>query len=248
MQRNYGSALSQKTVAFLRERITSGEWPVNSRIPIEPELQNMLGVGKTTVREAVRSLANLGMLETLPGRGTFVRSRTPVSSLLTDYISEFPLADILGYRRALEIEAAQLAASNRTQEQLDRLQSAFERDHDVADEHHVVERGTTPGSFHFIIFESSGNALMTGLYAGITAALRRAIDAGEIIEGATHSLRHKDHSTILTGIESQDVAKAAHAMALHVDRDLVQEGSIEVGNETPRIHRLLTAGLGHPGP
>lgn len=66
--------------AGVRQKITSGEWPINSKIPTEPELMRLLGVGKTTVREAVRSLASLGVLEPLPGIGTFVRSRMPVST------------------------------------------------------------------------------------------------------------------------------------------------------------------------
>ncbi|MCW3156400.1 FadR/GntR family transcriptional regulator [Micropruina sonneratiae] len=62
-----GSERARRTLAFLRQKITSGEWPINSKIPTEPELMRLLGVGKTTVREAVRSLASLGILEPLPG-------------------------------------------------------------------------------------------------------------------------------------------------------------------------------------
>lgn len=70
-----GSERARRTLTFLRQKITSGEWPINSKIPTEPELMRLLGVGKTTVREAARSLASLGILEPLPGIGTFVRSR-----------------------------------------------------------------------------------------------------------------------------------------------------------------------------
>ena len=67
-----GSDRARSTLAYLRRHITTGAWPVGSRIPIEPELTEQIGVGRSTVREAVRSLASIGMLETLPGRGTFV--------------------------------------------------------------------------------------------------------------------------------------------------------------------------------
>ena len=77
-----GSDRARTTVAYLRRRIISGDWPVGSRIPTESELMESLAVGRTTIREAVRSLATMGMLETAPSRGTFVRSRLPASSVL----------------------------------------------------------------------------------------------------------------------------------------------------------------------
>ena len=57
-----GSDRARSTLAYLRRHITTGAWPVGSRIPIEPELTEQIGVGRSTVREAVRSLASIGML------------------------------------------------------------------------------------------------------------------------------------------------------------------------------------------
>ncbi len=246
MQSAPGTPLSRKTVAFLREMIASGQWPVNSRIPIEPELQQMIGVGKTTVREAVRSLANLGMLETLVGRGTFVRSRTPVSSVITDFISDFDVEQILSYRRALEIEAAQMAAVNRTDEQLAALRTSLNHDRSAApNASRTIERGTTPGPFHHLIFEAAGSELMASLYTGVMAALRRAHQRGQIVYGASHDLRHHDHERILQAIQEQNLGDVAHAMGLHVDRDLLPAGAdLSVPQSTPRIDALIGADLG----
>lgn len=123
-----GSERALSSLAFLRAQIVSGAWPINERIPIESELMVMLGVGKTTVREAVRSLASVGMLETMPGRGTFVRSRVPVSSVVSDYLAGFAAADLLVYRRALEVESARQAARHRTEAHLAALRAALEYD------------------------------------------------------------------------------------------------------------------------
>ncbi len=222
MQTPSGSERARRTLAVLRHQIVSGQWPINSRIPIESELMEMLGVGKTTVREAVRSLASVGMLETLPGRGTFVRSRTPVSAVLTDTLAEYDLAEVLVYRRALEVEAVQQAAVRRTEDHLTALRESH--DHDVpADPDYPgrVERGRTPGQFHFLVFEAGGVPLLTSMYAGVMATLRRAVDQGRLTYGASAELRRADHAAILAAIESRDPVAAAHAMALHVDRDLV---------------------------
>lgn len=225
-----GSARARSTLTFLRSRISSGEWPVNSRIPKEPELMEMIGVGKSTVREAVRSLANLGMLETIPGIGTFVRSRTPASSLLTDYLADYDLDEILVYRHALEVEAAQQAARHRSHEQLAVLRACHESDRERGtDVPRTIERGITPGSFHHLIFEATGSRLLPGTYTAVMSALRRAMDRGRVVHGSCHTLRHMEHEAILSAIADGDVARAAHAMAQHADRDLVPvvAGSVE---------------------
>ncbi len=222
MQTSSGSERARRTLAVLRHQISSGQWPINSRIPIESELMTMLGVGKTTVREAVRSLASVGMLETLPGRGTFVRSRTPVSAVLADTLAEYDLAELLKFRRALEVEAVQQAAVHRTEAQLAALRESHE--HDVHPRSGLSRKGgggRTPGQFHFLIFEAGGSPLLTSMYAVAMAALRRGVDQGRLGYGASEDLRRTDHAAILAAIEAGDPVAAALAAAQHVDRDLV---------------------------
>lgn len=245
VQQRGGSKLARETLSFLRTKITSGEWPINSRIPKEPELMEILGVGKSTVREAVRSLANLGMLETIRGVGTFVRSSTPTSMVLSEFLSDYGLDQILVYRRALEIEAAQLAAVNRTDEHIAALWNAVDADlHGPPDVAPTVERGTTPGQFHHLIFAASGVPLLGSLYSGVMAALRSAMNHGQVIFGTGHDLRHLDHAAIAAAIESKDVGKTAHAMALHVDRDLVTDDpELHVVLSTERAHQLHESGF-----
>lgn len=222
MQTPSGSQRARRTLAFLRHQIASGEWPINSRIPIETELMEILGVGKTTVREAVRSLASVGMLETLPGRGTFVRSRTPVSAVLADTFAEYDLAEVLIFRRALEIEAVQRAAVRLSEGQLEALRQSHEHDlaHDP-DYPSRVERGQTPGQFHFLIFEAAEVPLLTSMYAVVMSTLRRGVDRGRLVYGASEDERRADHTALLAALQAGDPVVGAAAMAHHVDRDLV---------------------------
>lgn len=216
-----GSSLAQTTLAFLQARITSGEWPVNSRIPTEPELMELLGVGRTTVREAVRSLASLGMLETLVSRGTFVRSRMPVSAVLADFVSHHDVPDLLGTRRALEVEAARLAALHATDEQVHALTAAHEADlPQHGDQACTVERGRTPGQFHTLVLAASGNALLAELYAGVIHGVRSALDRGALVHGASAEVRRADHAAVLDAIRAGDATRSATLMAAHIDRDL----------------------------
>lgn len=245
-----GSAISRAAVTYLRRNITSGAWPINSRIPTEPELMQVLGVGKTTVREAVRSLANLGMLEALAGRGTFVRSRTPVSSVLTEFVADYESADILLYRRALEVEGAARAALHRTEDHLEALRAAVARD-GARDVDYPPPPATglmrTPGQFHSLIIEASGSRLLVDLYAGVMAALRQALDRGEICYGEPEAVRRHDHEQILEAIEAGDPHLAAEEMAAHADRDLIVQHRAAESDTAGDEHAEIAADLTSAG-
>lgn len=221
-----GSERARATLAYLRRKITTGEWPVGSRIPIEPELAEQTGVGRSTVREAVRSLASIGMLETLPGRGTFVRSAAPTSTLLNEFLADFTLEEILSYRRALEIEAAQQAAIHRTEEDIAALERA------AADEVGCTrcpvlglasgtEDGAFDSTFHRLVFDSAKNRLLASLYAGINDQLRTPEHRGRLANVATGTEMERDHARVLDAIRRRDFIDAVHAMVNHVDHDVV---------------------------
>lgn len=221
MNQPSGSALARQTLTTLKTRIASGEWPVGSRIPTEPELTEDLGVGRSTVREAVRSLATLGMVETLTARGTFVRSLTPAPSLLFDAISTYEPAELVGIRRALDVEAAQSAAAHWTPVHLEALESAVAAELETvrsADE--AVRHGVRCTLFHGVIAQASGNRLLNDLIQNLSTALDSTGVGERIAVGLDPVMLVSDHDRILTAIRSRDVGAAAHLMAIHVDNTL----------------------------
>lgn len=227
-----GSDRSRETLIRLRTNITSGKWPLNSKIPTEPELMAELGVGRSTIREAVRSLAALGMLEPARSRGTFVRARNPVSLVLSDFMTHHDVSEILAVRRAFEVEACQLAAAHRTDDDLARLREAHELD--VSDDcSHLVERGRTPGQFHALLLEASKNTLLVELYDGIMAGLRAALDDGTVVSGASDEVRHRDHQRMLDAIAAGDPEAAGAAAAQHAAHDLVPSSQVSPSATPP---------------
>lgn len=219
-----GSDRARSTLAYLRRHITTGAWPVGTRIPIEPELAEQIGVGRSTVREAVRSLASIGMLETLPGRGTFVRAATPSSTLLNDFLNDFTLEEILSYRRALEIEAAQQASIHRTDEDLAALEQAISEERGCTRCPVLMQGSESAGFdsvFHRLIFDAAKNRLIAALYAGINDQLRTPEHRGRLANLASASEMERDHRQIFDAIRRQDFIDTVHAMADHVDHDVV---------------------------
>jgi DNA-binding FadR family transcriptional regulator len=108
------TGLIDATVAQLRARITSGDWPVGTRIPPEPALVELLGVGRNTVREAVQSLVHAGLVERRQGSGTYVLSTSELAVSMGRQIADARQRDVIEVRRSLEVEAARLAARRRT--------------------------------------------------------------------------------------------------------------------------------------
>ncbi len=219
-----GTERARNTLAYLRRQITTGAWPVGSRIPIEPELEEMLDVGRSTIREAVRSLATLGMLETLPGRGTFVRSNTPTSAVLAEYLADFTLEELLSYRRALETEAAQQAALHRTPEDIAALDAAVAI---PLRGEHCPSRGDAEGAqelasrFHHLVFDAAKNRLLASLYAGINERLLTPENQSRLAHPTDSATMQKEHQLIADAISRGDFIDAVHAMVDHVDNDLV---------------------------
>ncbi|MET0994175.1 MAG: GntR family transcriptional regulator, partial [Mycobacterium sp.] len=114
------SLISQVTEQ-LRNEIRSGTWPIGSKIPTEPELSELTGTGRNTVREAVQALVHAGMLERRQGSGTYVVAVSDLGGTLGNYFAGAHQRDVLELRRALDITAATLAAARRTEDDIAEL-------------------------------------------------------------------------------------------------------------------------------
>ena len=208
---------SAELASWLERQITTGVWPINSQIPTEGEIATDHQVGRSTVREATRSLVNLGMLESLVGRGTFVRSKSPVNSVLASYLGQQPLEQVLELRSALEAESAALAAARRSEEQLAALQHAVE----LAQTGSQIRRRSSqsPGEFHATVFAAAAAPLLSDLYRSVLVIIRSALDSGRLLPMAAEA-RIADHQQILSAIKAGDAGEARAAAAAHADRDV----------------------------
>lgn len=200
------AGLVDQVIDQMRAAITGGEWPVGQRIPPEPELVTALGVGRNTVREAVRALSHAGLLEVRQGDGTFVRATSEISGAVRRMCGT-ELKEVLQVRRTLEMEGARLAAKHRTDAELARLTELL-RKRDAAMEaekwDEVVEHDT---AFHVLLVRCSHNSLLAELYQGLTEAVKASVAAS--VDTTQPGRDQVSHTGLLHAVRDGDQEKAA---------------------------------------
>ncbi|MFV2215583.1 FadR/GntR family transcriptional regulator, partial [Actinomadura sp. LOL_016] len=107
------SPLVEQAAQRLREQIADGTWPVGARLPGETTLAKELGVGRSTVREALRALAGAGLVQARQGAGVFVLATEPGEDWRTR-LRRASVADVYEIRELIEGRAAELPARRRT--------------------------------------------------------------------------------------------------------------------------------------
>ncbi|GAA4130417.1 FadR/GntR family transcriptional regulator [Actinomadura keratinilytica] len=208
------SSLVDQVIEQLKSEIAAGAWPVGSKIPPEPALAADLGVGRNTVREAVRALTHAGLLDCRQGDGTYVRATSEMSGAVRRRLQAAELAEILEVRRGLEVEAARLAAARRTSADIAAISAALAR-RDAAwasgDHAAFVEADL---AFHTAVVEATHNRVLTDLYRDFSAALRASIGtAGTLME-----YTDVPHGPIAAAIEAGDAEAAMQATHSCLDR------------------------------
>jgi DNA-binding FadR family transcriptional regulator len=168
--------LVDQVIEQLRNSVACGEWPVDTRIPTEPELAEALGVGRNTLREAVRALAHSGILEVRQGDGTYVRATSEVSGALRRLCGS-ELREVLQVRRCLEVEGARLAAAARTEQDIAKLRALLERRDSSHSAHQHEEFVRADTEFHLAVVSSSHNTVLTELYRGLTEVVMASVAA-----------------------------------------------------------------------
>ncbi|WP_067833024.1 FadR/GntR family transcriptional regulator [Actinomadura kijaniata] len=118
------SPLVEQAARHLREQITGGHWPVGTRLPGETTLARELGVGRSTVREALRVLAGAGLVRARQGAGVFVVATEPAEDWRAR-LRRASVADVYEIRMMIEVRAAELAARRRTGDDLAALDAAL---------------------------------------------------------------------------------------------------------------------------
>ncbi|MCF3965517.1 FadR/GntR family transcriptional regulator [Streptomyces fuscigenes] len=207
------SALSDQVITQLRRQITSGEWPVGSRVPTEPELAEQLGVARNTVREAVRALAHTGLLDIRQGSGTYVVATSELAGVMHRRFAGADAGHVAEVRATLESSAARLAALRRTERDLRQLDVLLERRAAAwhgADLDGFVAADT---ALHLAVVSAAHNEVLTTLYADLGDVVREALR--DQVHGVPEPEGLMDHTRLVEALRAGDAETAAAEAASH---------------------------------
>ncbi|HEX2315129.1 MAG TPA: FadR/GntR family transcriptional regulator [Thermomonospora sp.] len=219
------SSLVDQVIDQLKGEIAAGAWTVGAKIPPEPVLSETLGVGRNTVREAVRALTHAGLLECRQGDGTYVRATSELSGAVRRRLRTAEILEILEVRRALETEAARLAALRRTDEDVARIRAALARCEELAESGDRCAFVEADLDFHMAVAEATHNRVLIELYGDFGEALRASITA------AVNLLEHVDvpHAPLAEAVVRGDADAAEQATRVCLEAVCRALGAVPTG-------------------
>jgi GntR family transcriptional repressor for pyruvate dehydrogenase complex len=215
-------SLSDQVTEALRERVVSGQLRVGDLLPSEASIARENGVSRTVVREAISRLKAQGLVRSEQGRGLFVASRHPSLGFSIPRIDPdrlAPLVAVLELRAGIEAEAAALAATRRSEDDLARIAAAAEDYRAAALREAVTEAAEADMAFHRAVHQATQNPHYLALFQYLGAHLLETVEAGRrlaIQEGRGYAGPHAEHVAILDALRAGDPEAARSAARSHV--------------------------------
>ncbi|MET8649557.1 FadR/GntR family transcriptional regulator [Nocardia aurea] len=202
------TSLIAQVTEQLRAEIRSGRWSIGSRIPTEPELTELTGTGRNTVREAVQALVHAGMLERRQGSGTYVIAISEVGGTLAKYFADAEERDVLELREALDTTAAALAARRRDDNDI----ATLERLLDERGRHTWGEGNpaaiAADVALHRAIVVASHNAVYLEFYDSLLPTIEQVIRSRTAKSDDSYNAEHQE---LVQAVIDGDAEKAAQA-------------------------------------
>lgn len=198
----------------IRKHLETGKLKIGDRLPSERELCKMFGVGRSSVREAIRALVVMGNLEVIQGKGTFLcqsEEASDQSSLLEKAMAALPFFDLMEAREILEIKVVQLAAERVDKADILRIHKAINR---MAESTDVKTFLNADLDFHNALTESTGNLVIREMMKVITRML------------------YKDSYFVAISVDTRE-------NSINTARQIVQcvaRGEAEKAGEAMRVH------------
>jgi GntR family transcriptional repressor for pyruvate dehydrogenase complex len=197
--------------------IAAGELRVGDRLPSEVELAERFGVGRSSIREAMRALHLLGVIEVIQGKGTFVR-QPGILPLVIDWsrIAQMGIiTEVMEARRFVEVLLTQLAAERATDEDIEALREALERCRaSVTNLESDIQAGV---NFHLAVADAAHNQVLALMYRTIYDLYLETARRTRVTPEAAQS-RVQDHERIFQAIVDRDPHAAAQAIREHLEK------------------------------
>jgi GntR family transcriptional repressor for pyruvate dehydrogenase complex len=212
-------SLSDSLARALKEMIDRQGFQPGDRLPTITEMARRFEVGAPTLREALRQLQAIGVVELRHGSGVYVAENHDAlfvaNRILPNVPSKKTLVDLIDTRLALEVHTTSIAAEHVTDDELRRMSDLLDQAREALAEGDLERLSSINMEFHRSIAEASGNTVanrVLKLLAGLFSSEQYAIL--EIYGSPEQDL--KEHQNILSALEARNPTLAARRMRKHL--------------------------------
>jgi GntR family transcriptional regulator, transcriptional repressor for pyruvate dehydrogenase complex len=216
--------LYEEIVEQIKQLITEGKLKPGDKLLAERDLADQFQVSRASVREAIRTLEMLGVIDIRPGEGTFVRSSgaddiiRPLAMFLA--VERASLLDMYEMRRIFETATAGLAAERASLEELDQISAALEGMREQLNVKDPEKGEEFDVAFHYAVAEATHNNLLTKLFKTVSEEFHKANSVARrqlYLHKPENAQKLIDqHSEIFEAIRSRSSAASSKAMMEHL--------------------------------
>ncbi|QGU95765.1 FCD domain-containing protein [Clostridium bovifaecis] len=218
----------EQVINQIKTMIQDGTLKRGDKLPSERDLVEQLGVSRASIREALRVLEIVGLVECKQGEGNFIRSTfqdslfEPLSIMFM--LNECKVEEIFDLRKVMETETAALAAKEVTDAELKEMRDLIDEMKISEDEE---ERVKVDRKFHYKIAQASRNFLIVNILNTVSTLMDSFIkDARRnIINNQHKDIIDEQHERILKGLKNRNPGEAAEAMRIHME--LINENLVK---------------------
>lgn len=200
-------AICDEVANQLQKQITAGKLKKGDKLPSEPELMHQFGVGRSSIREAIRILATSGLLRVQQGLGTFVAMENGTPMPWYKRLENSSSIDLNEVRQLLELKIAEKAAINRNKKDIALLTKLLKQRLDAAKKNLPDECIDYDIQFHIAIADAAKNEILADLYKNIAAQIKKSFRQA-YTNTEVFMLKHKMHQDLLQSIIDKDPQKA----------------------------------------
>ena len=206
------NSVCEEVVSKLQQQISDGKLKKGDKLPSEPALMKQFGVGRSSIREAIRILADTGLLRVQQGVGTFVEIQNGTPMPWYKRLQSSTSKDLNEVRQLLEFKIAEKAALKRTQKDIKILTGLLKIRLAAAHNNLPDECIDADIQFHIAIADAAKNDILADLYKNIAAQIkmsfRKAYTNTEMF-----IVKHSLHEDLLQSIINKDPGKALECVA-----------------------------------
>ena len=215
------TTVSEKVIEQIKEMLSKGTLNKGDKLPSERQMAERLQVSRTSVREALKELEIMGLIESRQGEGNFIKSNfedilfEPFSTIFL--IKESNAEEILELRKVIEKGAVTLAAQRITEEELEEIKKVLDAAENSDSEDELAKLDVL---LHYKIAQASKNFLLQSILNAVSSLIEASIK--DIRKNIMVKEQHKDlikkqHNSIYEALKNHNTETAENAMSNHLD-------------------------------